>query len=91
MSDGFVLGAAVKLIPMAKLLRKYDSDLKDVRGFNIEPFPLDMAFINQSDKSIWDEQVAIIQNGITDEIIDRAFNQVPNEVKDEKTKLIKEL
>lgn len=91
MSDGFVLGAAVVLIPMAKLLRKYDGDLKDVRGFNIEPFPLDMAFINQSDKSVWDEQVRIIQNGITDEIIDKAFNQVPNEVKDERTKLIKEL
>lgn len=90
MSDGFVLGAAVRLIPLAKLLRKYDSDLKDVKGFNIEPYPLDMAFINQSDKTIWDEQVAIIQKGITDEIIDRAFDQIPIEVKDDKVNFIKE-
>lgn len=90
MSDGFVLGAAVELIPLAKLLRKYSGDLKDVKGFNIEPFPLDMAFINESNKAVWDEQVVIIQNGITDEIIEKAFDQIPDEVKDEKVQIIKE-
>jgi predicted phosphodiesterase len=39
MSDGFLLGAAVTLIPNARLLRKYDVDLKDVDGVNIEPYP----------------------------------------------------
>ncbi|WP_235271040.1 metallophosphoesterase [Flavobacterium sp. 316] len=91
MSDGFLLGAAVRLIPVAKILRKYDADLKDVKGFNLEPFPLDMAFINQSDKTIWDEQVKHIQNKITNEVIDEAFQAIPKEIQGETISEIKEI
>lgn len=89
MSDGFVLGAAVKLIPMAKLLRKYNNDLVDVKGFNIEPFPLDKAFISNLNEEDWKEQVAFIQNNITDEVIDETFSNVPNELKDRTITTIK--
>lgn len=82
MSDGFVLSAAVKLIPAAKLLRKYSPDLKDVKGFNTEPYPLDKALIKKSTKTHWDNQVLLIQNNITKEVIDKAFNQIPKEVND---------
>ena len=82
MSDGFLLGAAVRLIPAAKILRKYSDDLKDVKGFNFEPFPLDIAFTNQLEKKDWDEQVKYIQENITDEVIDAAFRIVPKEVND---------
>ncbi|WP_027126424.1 metallophosphoesterase [Gelidibacter mesophilus] len=91
MSDGFLLGASIYLIPVAKLLRKYASDLKDVKGFNIEPFPLDMALIVQSNKEVWDQQVAAIQNDLTDAVIDDAFNTVPKEVQGETIESIKEL
>ncbi|WP_291138555.1 metallophosphoesterase [Flavobacterium sp. UBA7663] len=83
MSDGFILSAAVKLIPMAKLLRKYDDDLADVKGFNIEPFPLDKAFVSHLNEQDWKEQVAFIQSNITDEIIDDAFSNVPSELNDQ--------
>ncbi len=91
MSDGFILGAAVKLIPPAKLLRKYSEDLKDVRGFNIEPYPLDMAFIKAADKTIWDKQVRLIQNNLTSEVIENAFQNIPKEVNDLTTASIKQL
>lgn len=90
MSDGFVLGAAIEIIPLAKILRKYNNDLKDVKGFNIEPFPLDMAIINQSNQTVWNQQVKIIQDQITDEVIDMAFDQIPDEVKDENINIIKQ-
>lgn len=83
MSDGFILSAAVKLIPMAKLLRKYDDDLLDVKGFNIEPFPLDKAFISHLNIEDWKEQVALIQSNITDEVIDDAFSNIPAELNDQ--------
>jgi len=89
MSDGFILSAAVKLIPMAKLLRKYDDDLVDVKGFNIEPFPLDKAFISHLNEKDWKEQVEFIQNNITDEIIDDAFSNIPSELNDETITKIK--
>ncbi|WP_298145777.1 metallophosphoesterase [Flavobacterium sp.] len=91
MSDGFVLGAAVRLIPMAKLLRKYEADLTDVKGFNLEPFPLDKAFIRHLNKNDWNEQVAIIQNSITDEAIDEAFSATPKELNDESVSKLKDL
>ena len=83
MSDGFILSAAVKLIPMAKLLRKYGDDLVDVKGFNIEPFPIDKAFIRHLNEEDWKEQVAFIQNNITNEVIDEAFSNIPSELNDE--------
>ncbi|WP_323028303.1 metallophosphoesterase [Gelidibacter japonicus] len=91
MSDGIMLGVSIHLIPVAKLLRKYSSDLKDVKGFNIEPFPLDMALITQSNKEVWDQQVAELQHDLTDEVIDKAFNTVPKEVQGETIESIKQL
>ncbi len=91
MSDGFILGAAVKLIPPAKLLRKYSDDLKDVKGFNIEPYALDMAFIKTANKAVWDEQVRLIQTNLTHQVIENAFQNIPKEVNDETVVSIKEL
>jgi len=91
MSDGFLLKSAVALIPNARLLRSYNEDLKDVKGINVEPYPLDMALIELSDKSVWDAQVKHIQDNITDAIIEKAFLNVPVEVRDEAVETIKQL
>ncbi len=90
MSDGFLLGVAIKLVSFSRLLRKYSDDLVDVKGVNMEPYPLDMELIVQSDKAIWDQQVKIIQKGITDQIIDDAFLNMPEEVRDETVEEIKQ-
>ncbi|WP_053992388.1 metallophosphoesterase [Mangrovimonas sp. TPBH4] len=89
MSEGFMLGAGVTLIPAARVLRSYTPDLKDVKGVNAEPFPLDMAFLVDVDKSVWDAQVAYIQKHITDEVIEEAFVHFPKEVQDETIDRIK--
>ncbi|MCA0132562.1 metallophosphoesterase [Winogradskyella alexanderae] len=91
MSDGFLLDIAVRLLPSAGLLRKYDEVLVDVKEINVEPYPLDMALIESSDKSVWDAQVKYIQENITDAIIEKAFLNVPEEVRDEDVEEIKRL
>ena len=83
MSDGFLLSAAVAVLPTARLLRKYDDDLVDVKGVNVEPYPLDMELIQESGKAIWDAEVKIIQDGITDAVIEKAFLNFPEEVRDQ--------
>ncbi|QHI37106.1 hypothetical protein IMCC3317_24840 [Kordia antarctica] len=83
MSDGFVLGVATTVIPTARLLLSYDKDIKDVKGMNVEPYPLDMEIIQQSGKDVWDAQVKAIQDGLTDEVIEKAFLAFPEEVRDE--------
>nr|WP_321232233.1 metallophosphoesterase [uncultured Psychroserpens sp.] len=89
MSDGALLSAAVAVMPTARLLRKYDDDLVDVKGVNVEPYPLDMELIQMSEKSVWDAQVKAIQNGITDAVIEDAFLNFPEEVRDESLDEIK--
>ncbi|MGK0377382.1 MAG: hypothetical protein ACJA1Z_001191 [Patiriisocius sp.] len=83
MSDGPLFSIGLAIIPTARILRKYDEDLVDVKGVNVEPYPLDMEFIQLSNKVAWDAQVKVIQNGITDAIIDAAFLNFPVEVRDQ--------
>lgn len=91
MSDGFILGTAVNLLPAASLLRKYSPDLKDVKGVNKEPYPLDMAFLTRIDKQVWDDQVKFIQTNVTNAVIDEAMAQMPVEVQDETVDEIKSI
>lgn len=81
--DGLILGFLTRAIPALKLMQVYDDDIRSVKWFNLEPYPLDMALINKSTYKNWQEQVAYIQKNITDEVIEKAFNIVPNEVNDE--------
>ena len=90
MSDGFLLTSAVALIPTARLLRSYNGDLVDVKGMNVEPYPLDMEIIQESNKTVWDAQVKILREGITDDVIQKAFSNLPNEIQDEDIETIKQ-
>jgi hypothetical protein len=83
MADGAILKTATTLIPGLRLMRSYDDELRRPKWFNTEPYPLDMALINNADKNIWDEQVKVIQQNITDKVIEEAFANLPDEVKDE--------
>lgn len=89
MADGFLLNFATKFITNLSLMQSYDENLKNVAGFNLEPYPLDMALINESTKEDWDAQVMHISTRITDEIIDKAFTYFPPEVHDETIQEIK--
>ncbi len=91
MGDGFLLSTGMIFVPSIRLLRSYSGDLKDVKGVNLEPFPLDVTLIHNADKSVWDEQVKIIQENITDEVIEAAFTAVPEEVRDQNIEEIKNM
>jgi hypothetical protein len=80
MADGALLSVATKIIPSLRLMRSYDEELKSPKWFNLEPYPLDMALINQSDKTVWDAQVKRIVENITEAVIDDAFSEFPSEV-----------
>lgn len=84
MDDGILFNIATKIIPVARMLKGYDGNLKDVKWFNFEPYPLDVALMGQSDKSVWDAQVKLITTQLTDEVIETAFNELPKEL-DQKT------
>jgi hypothetical protein len=81
--DGALLNIVTKLIPTLRLMKSYTAELKSPKWFNLEPYPLDIVLISRSGKDVWDKQVAHIKKNITDVVIDDAFTNFPNEVKDE--------
>ena len=90
MADGALLKFATTTVPALRLMQSYDNDIKSVKWFNLEPYPLDVALINQSDRTVWNNQVDYIVNHLTDEVIDKAFINFPVEVTDETLKTIKQ-
>jgi Calcineurin-like phosphoesterase len=90
MADGLLLGLATKIIPSLRLMQSYDDELKSPKWFNLEPYPLDMALINQSDKMVWDAQVKYIMDNLTDAVIEEAFSKFPSEVNQKTIQEIKQ-
>ena len=81
--DGALLNTVTKIVPALRLMQSYSDELKSPKWFNLEPYPLDMVLISKSDKNIWNNQVKLIQNNISDAVIEDAFTNFPEEVKDE--------
>ena len=89
MADGFLLNIATTLVPALRLMQSYDEELRSPKWFNLEPYPLDMALINNADRALWEAQAKHIQQNLTDSIIDKAFTFFPEEVNDETVDIIK--
>lgn len=90
MADGALLGLATKIVPSLRLMQSYDEELKSPKWFNLEPYPLDMTLINQSQKDVWDAQVKRIVDNLTEEVIDEAFSNFPPEVNQNSIQEIKQ-
>ncbi len=89
MADGVLLSLATKVIPSLRLMQSYSKELKSPKWFNLEPYPLDVALINQSGRGVWNEQVNYIVKNISDDVINKAFLNFPSEVRDETVAKIK--
>jgi hypothetical protein len=87
--DGALLNTVTTIVPALRLMKSYGAELKSPKWFNLEPYPLDMVLISESTKTVWDKQVNLIINNITDAVIDDAFTEFPDEVKDETIQEIK--
>jgi hypothetical protein len=82
MGDGPLMGLATRVIPPLKLMEGFHEDVRNVRGFNTNPYPLDMVLLTETTKGQWEKEVAFIQKNLTPEVIDTAFKLFPKEVRD---------
>ncbi len=88
-ADGFALGALTRIIKDLSLMQVYKENMRSVKRFNMEPFPLDITIISDAELGEWVKQANYIQKHLTDDIIDEAFKQLPLEVQDETIEKIK--
>ncbi|WP_313100489.1 metallophosphoesterase [Epilithonimonas sp.] len=68
--------------PELKHMQTFDEKIKNIKWFNREPYPLDLAFTKNSDQKTWLEQARFIQDNLDENTIKKAFENLPKEVQD---------
>ena len=86
--DGNLLLLLMKMPPL-RHMKKFSEDLKNVKWFNRAAHNLDLAFVTKAYEKDWVEQAKFIADNLSDEAIDKAFESLPNEVKDNTINKIK--
>ena len=80
--DGPLL-AWIMTLSEFKHMQSFKYKIRDIRWFNREPYPLDMAVLKNSTKQDWIEQAKYIQENLSDSEIENAFKNLPKEVQDQ--------
>ena len=86
--DGSLLLLLMKMPPLLHM-KKFTADLKSIKWFNRNGHPLDLAFVTKAQEKDWVEQARYVAGNLSDADIDRAFENVPDEVKDQTIDRIK--
>lgn len=68
--------------PELKHMQTFDEKIKNIKWFNREPYPLDLAFTKNSDQKTWLEEARFIQDNLDENTIRKAFENLPKEVQD---------
>ncbi|NNC49403.1 MAG: phosphoesterase, partial [Flaviramulus sp.] len=88
--DGALLDVMKIISGSTKQLQVYDEELKDIEWMNSAGIKLDRVMVQRADKETWLKHAKFLQDNITDDIIDKAFTKVPEEVQDKTLREIKE-
>ncbi len=78
--DGAVFATLRTMIGLTKQFATYDEDLNNVKWFNTAASYLDRSLAQNSDRNVWIEQARYIQDNLTDEVIEEAFKDLPEEI-----------
>ncbi|HJS00583.1 MAG TPA: metallophosphoesterase [Flavobacterium sp.] len=87
--DGALLSLIMN-IPALRHMQSFKNNIDNVKWFNREAYPLDLAFLKNATEKDWIAQAQFIQENLSDANIDSAFNNLPKEVQDETITTIKE-
>ena len=87
--DGALISFLTRAIPGLRKMQTYDDDLRSVKWFASSPYHLDLTLINASGMKEWEKQAKYIQEGISGDDIEKAFDAIPEEIKGETIEDIK--
>jgi len=73
--DGMVAGIARLTLPFLKQLKPYDGEKTNKKWDNYGARQIDQTFLTQLEWKDWEVQVKRIQEGLTDEVIEKAFKE----------------
>lgn len=81
--DGPIISLLKLGFPPFRAMQTFHSSIKNVKWFNVAAYPMDKMIIQTSTWEDWEQQVKFIQENLTDAKIERAFANLPKDVKDE--------
>ncbi|MFD2564821.1 metallophosphoesterase [Aquimarina rubra] len=87
--DGGLIDVIKFIVPITRKFQVYDEELKNIRWINEAGIRLDRTFAQSSDKKIWLKQARHIKENLSDEAIDKAFRNLPQELQDATAERIK--
>ncbi|MDT0552490.1 metallophosphoesterase [Urechidicola vernalis] len=90
-ADGFMLGFASRITRDLAFMQVYKENMRNVKYFNAAGFPLDITLLSESELVDWLVEAKHIQDNLTDEVINSAFQNLPTEVQDETVEKIKKI
>ncbi len=88
--QGSLLSLLMRM-PALRHMQSFDKNIRNVKWFNMEPYPMDIAFLKTASTEDWIEEAQFIANHLTRQKIDQAFEKLPVEFHDDKMEKIKEL
>nr|WP_245600506.1 metallophosphoesterase [Flavobacterium daejeonense] len=77
--DGTLLSLLMN-IPALRHMQSFKNDIKNVKWFNREPYPLDLALLKKATANDWIAQAKFIQENLSDTAIEAAFNNLPKKI-----------
>jgi hypothetical protein len=86
--DG-VLTSFILKSPALKHMQSFGADIKNIKWFNREPYPLDLALTKQSTLEDWKKQVEFLQKNLTNSVIEKSFESIPKELQNSEIANIK--
>ena len=86
--DGW-LTKLIMTIPDLRHMQSFTADIRNIKWFNREPYPLDLALIRNANIEDWITEARYLQQNITEEIIDKSFKLLPKEVQNKDLDIIK--
>jgi hypothetical protein len=87
--DGAFFNTLRGLTGFANQFAVYGEDIKNVKWFNSAAVGLDRSLIQNADREVWLEQANFLQKQITDQVIEEAFDHLPEETRGETTESLK--
>ncbi|HEX8562492.1 MAG TPA: metallophosphoesterase [Flavobacterium sp.] len=79
--DGLLFKIIMKFQPI-RHMKSYGKEIDNVKWFNRQAFNLDVALLPEADREDWLRQATYIIENLSDAEIDRAFENLPVEMKD---------
>tara|TARA_R100000935_G_scaffold42923_1_gene65212 strand:- start:32232 stop:35894 length:3663 start_codon:yes stop_codon:yes gene_type:complete len=87
--DGVMLTLIKIIAPDTRFWQTYKDDIRDIKWYNGEGNNLDRTFMTKFGTDAWLEEAKYIQENLSDAEIDIAWENIPPEVQDETSEMLK--